>query len=51
MSTSLVTVDKDMDTEDAVRTMVKSKVRRLFITDKGKIVGIFTTSDVIKLVQ
>jgi len=51
MSTPLVTVDKDMDTEDAVKTMVKSKVRRLFITDKGKIVGIFTTSDVTKLVQ
>ena len=51
MSTPLVTVDKDMDTEDAVRTMVKSKVRRLLITDKGKIVGIFTTSDVIKLAQ
>jgi len=36
MSTPLVTVDKDMDAEDAVKIMVKSKVRRLFITDKGK---------------
>jgi len=51
MSTPVVTVDKDMDAEDAVKTMVKSKVRRLLITDKGKIVGIFTTSDLIKLAQ
>ncbi len=51
MSTPIVTVDKDVDAEDAVKTMVKSKVRRLFITDRGKIVGIFTTSDVTKLVQ
>ena len=49
MSTPVVTVDKDMDAEDALKTMVKTKVRRLLITDKGKIVGIFTTSDVIKL--
>jgi len=51
MSTPVVTVDKDMDAEDALRTMVKTKVRRLLITDKGKIVGIFTTSDVTKLAQ
>jgi predicted transcriptional regulator len=49
MSISLVTVDKDMDAEDAIRTMNKNKVRRLFITDKGKIVGVFTTSDITKL--
>ena len=51
MSTPIITIDKDIDAEDALRTMVKTKVRRLLITDKGKIVGIFTTSDVIKLAQ
>ncbi len=51
MSTPVVTVDKEMDAEDALKTMAKSKVRRLLITEKGKIVGIFTTSDVIKLAQ
>jgi len=49
MSTPLVTIDKDADAEDAIKTMVKRKVRRLLVTDKGKIVGIFTTSDVTKL--
>ena len=51
MSTPIITIDKDIDAEDALRTMVKTKVRRLLITDKGKIVGIFTTSDVTKLAQ
>jgi predicted transcriptional regulator len=51
MSMPLVTVDKDMDAEDAIRKMIKNKVRRLLITDKGKIVGVFTTSDVTKLAQ
>ena len=51
MSTPIVTVDKNMDAEEAMKTMAKSKVRRLLITDKGKIVGIFTTSDMIKMAQ
>jgi len=51
MSTPVLTVDKDIDAEDALKTMVKTKVRRLLVTDKGKIVGIFTTSDITKLAQ
>ena len=50
MATPLVTVDKKMTGEDALRTMVKNDVRRLLITDNEEIVGIFTTSDVTKLV-
>ena len=50
MSSPLVTVDKKTTGEDALRTMVKNDVRRLLITDNEKIVGIFTTSDVTKLV-
>jgi len=51
MSKPLVTVDKDITGEDAIRTMVENDVRRLPVTDKGRIVGIFTTSDVTKLVE
>jgi len=51
MSSPLITVDKDTTGEDAVRTMVKYRVRRLPITKEGKIVGIFSTSDVTKLVE
>jgi predicted transcriptional regulator len=50
MSSPLVTIDKKMTGEDALRMMVKKDVRRLFITDNEEIVGIFTTSDVTKLV-
>jgi predicted transcriptional regulator len=50
MSTPLITVDKSTTGEDALRIMVQHGVRRLLITDQAKIVGIFTTSDVTKLV-
>ena len=50
MSSPLVTVDKKTTGEDAIRTMVKKDVRRLLITDNEEIVGIFTTSDITKLV-
>ncbi|MCJ7767923.1 CBS domain-containing protein [Candidatus Bathyarchaeota archaeon] len=50
MSSPLVTIDKKTTGEDALRTMVKNDVRRLLITDNEEIVGIFTTSDITKLV-
>ena len=50
MSSPLVTVDEKTTGEDALRIMVKNDVRRLLITDNGEIVGIFTTSDITKLV-
>ena len=50
MSFPLVTVDKKMSGENALKTMVKNNVRRLLITDNEEIVGIFTTSDITKLV-
>jgi CBS domain-containing protein len=51
MSIPIVTVDKDMDVEDAVKIMVEHGVRRVLVTDKREIVGIFSTGDVTKLVQ
>ena len=50
MSKPLVTVDRDTIGEDAIRTMIENAVRRLPVTDDGRIVGMFTTSDVTKLV-
>jgi CBS domain-containing protein len=50
MSTPLVKADKKITGEDALRMMVKKDVRRLLITDNEEIVGIFTTSDITKLV-
>jgi len=51
MSIAIVTADKDMDVEDAVKIMVENGVRRVLVTDKREIVGIFSTGDVTKLVQ
>ena len=51
MSIPIVTADKDMDVEDAVKIMVENGVRRVLVTDKREIVGIFSTGDVTKLVQ
>jgi CBS domain-containing protein len=50
MSSPIVSVDKKTTGEDALRTMVKDGVRRLLVTDNDEIIGIFTTSDVTKLV-
>jgi CBS domain-containing protein len=49
MSKPLVTVNKNTSGEDAIRTMAENDVRRLPVTDNGRIIGIFTTSDVTKL--
>jgi len=50
VDTPLVTVDTNTTAEDALRTMVNNNVGRLLITENGEHVGIFTTSDVTKLV-
>ena len=50
MSTPLVTADKQITGENALKMMVHNNVGRLLITDNEEIVGIFTTSDVTKLV-
>jgi CBS domain-containing protein len=49
-SSPIVTVDEKTTGEEALRTMVEKDVGRLLITDDEDIVGIFTTSDITKLV-
>ena len=50
MASPIVVADKRITGEEALRTMVKYDVRRLLITNNEEIVGIFTTSDITKLV-
>jgi CBS domain-containing protein len=50
MSKPLVTVDKDVDPEAVIRLMADKRVRRVLVTDVDGIVGVFSTSDVTKLV-
>ena len=48
MSTPLITVDPDASVEEAVRTMVRHKVRRLAVVRGGIIYGMFTARDLAK---
>ena len=49
MTMPLVTVDKDTDGEDVIKLMAEKGVRKVLVTNKEEIIGIFSTSDVTKL--
>lgn len=49
MSMPLVTVDKDTDGEEVIKLMAEKGVRKVLVTNKEEIIGIFSTSDVTKL--
>jgi CBS domain-containing protein len=46
MSSPVVTVSKDTLLSDALEIMTKKKIRRLPITDDGRLIGIVTTRDI-----
>ncbi len=48
MSKPLITIEEDSSLRDAARKMVKYKIRRLPVTQKGKLVGIIASSDFAK---
>jgi CBS domain-containing protein len=48
MTSSPVTVDKEKPLREAIDLMNRKDVRRMLITEKGKIVGIFTMRDIVK---
>lgn len=48
MTPDLVTVPPDMDIHQAACIFAKSKVRRLPVTENGRLVGILTVSDLAK---
>jgi len=49
LSQPIVTIDQDTDAEKVLEFMAKKGIRRILLTDKEQIVGIFSTSDIIKL--
>jgi CBS domain-containing protein len=49
MSTPIVTVNKDMEGEAVLKIMAENGVRKVLVTEKTGIVGIFSTSDITKL--
>ena len=49
MTTDLITISPSMSIEDAARLMVKKKIEKLLVFDKGKMVGIITNNDIISI--
>jgi signal-transduction protein with cAMP-binding, CBS, and nucleotidyltransferase domain len=50
MSAPLISVDKDTPILDAMRVMKNKKVRRLLVSDGGKLVGIVSETDMVRAV-
>jgi len=48
MTSSPVTIEKDRPLREAIDLLNRKGVRRMLLTDHGKIVGIFTLRDVVK---
>ena len=48
MSTPLITIEADASLGEAAMLMSDNKIRRLLVTEKGKIVGIVTEKDVLR---
>jgi len=51
MSRGLITVDKDADVREAAELMLKHKIRSLPVVNEGELVGIVTTTDLLKPLQ
>jgi CBS domain-containing protein len=48
MSSPLITIEPDTSIEDAAKLMAQKKIKQLVIMDKDKILGILSTSDIVK---
>ena len=48
MTSPPVTIDKDRTLREAVELMNRKKVRRMLVTERGEIVGIFTLRDIVR---
>ncbi len=48
MTSSPVSIEKDKSLREAIDLMNRKKVRRMLVTEKGKIVGIFTVRDIVR---
>jgi len=51
MSKAPVSVDKDRPLREAIDLLNRKGVRRMLLTDKGKIVGVFTLRDIVRYMR
>lgn len=47
MSTNLISVDINNSIQDLLKKMKENKIKRILVSDKNKLVGIVSTSDII----
>lgn len=48
MSSPLLTIEPDASVEDAAKIMAQRKIKKLAVMDKDKILGILSTSDIVR---
>jgi CBS domain-containing protein len=48
MSSPLITVEPDAALEDAAKIMAKKRIKKLVVMEKDKILGILSTSDIVR---
>jgi CBS domain-containing protein len=48
MSSPLITIEPDAAIEDAARLMAQKRIKKLVVMDRDKILGILSTSDIVR---
>jgi len=48
MSSPLITIEPDAPIEDAAKLMAQKRIKKVAVMDKDKIIGIVSTSDIVK---
>ncbi|MGQ9679339.1 MAG: CBS domain-containing protein [Candidatus Bathyarchaeia archaeon] len=49
MSSPLITIDQNAGVDEAVEIMAKRKIKKLPVVDEDKLVGILSTSDIVRV--
>jgi CBS domain-containing protein len=48
MNSPLITIEPDASLEDAAKIMSQRRIKKLVVMDKDKILGILSTSDIVR---
>ncbi|MCX6656773.1 MAG: CBS domain-containing protein [Candidatus Bathyarchaeota archaeon] len=48
MSSPLITIEPDAPIEDAAKLMAQKRIKKIAVIDNGKIIGVVSTSDIVK---
>jgi CBS domain-containing protein len=48
MSSPIITIEPDSSVEDAAKLMAQKRIKKLAVMDKDKILGILSTSDIVR---